>query len=175
MPFHLSWFPFYYNDFFMSGHVQVMSREQKCMYLELLALQWCEGSIPSSKRHIAAALHINDAKLAEVWPELEPCFVKAETGGRKGRLINLRLHEERELALELDKKKKKWSAMANASRWANTPESPTRTPNRIRVGVPQDSILDPQSHTESQSPSVYPEAEEMAQRFGSDNHKKPPR
>ena len=103
MAFHLSWFPFYHRDFFESEHVRLMTREQRCMYLELLAHQWVEGSLPSEPHKLAMILHLDVDTFAECWPSIKECFVKCEGTGRRGRLINLRLEDERIKAIELYK------------------------------------------------------------------------
>ena len=164
MPFHLSWFPFYHKDFFGSGHVRFMTREQKCIYLELLCIQWEEGSLPMDERQLAAALHIDQKKFDEVWPEIGVCFIELKKGERKGRLINPRLEDEREHAKDNFKKKQAWSSMAHQAKRRKIANS---NANSMLVAGYRHAPL-PEEPPRDQI--GYPEADEME----NDNHKPPP-
>ena len=126
-----------------------MTREQKCIYIELLALQWEEGSIPSSPRHLAIALNISESKLAEVWPEIAPCFVKCERKENSGKLRNLRLHEEREKAKTLDKTNKKRAAHAINTRWAKHRAKKNGRYSEYTPSTRQELLGDTQSQSHS--------------------------
>jgi len=68
-----------------------MSYIERGLYRELLDECWAEGSIPSGIFELADLCNCPEQVLADAWQKLGKCFADAGNG----RLINLRLDEER--------------------------------------------------------------------------------
>lgn len=106
MPF-LPYMPFYGNDFF-TERVRLMSRAEQAVYLELLWIQWREGSLPVDREElerlvnaevsprILEALPVCDdrrrrnAKLEGVREERLEIVRRQSEGGKKGRQKQLK-------------------------------------------------------------------------------------
>ena len=56
MPNHLPWFPFFATDWIADAQVRSMTAEQRGIYVDLLAWQWREGSLPVDEEQVAAML-----------------------------------------------------------------------------------------------------------------------
>jgi uncharacterized protein YdaU (DUF1376 family) len=68
-----------------------MSLEAKGAYLELLIMQWREGSIPAEPDQLARMLRIRKISFGKrIWPQIVSCFVETN-----GRLVQRRLEQER--------------------------------------------------------------------------------
>lgn len=87
-------FQFYPADFLADEHVALMSLTARGAYITLLCYCWREGSIPADTDKLARLCGIDSGEMAKLMAELSPCFSSAI--GEPSRLINLRLHEERE-------------------------------------------------------------------------------
>jgi len=110
----LPWFKFYVRDWMDSYTVGAMSDAAIVCYLDLLCRQWVNGSIPAEPRKIAAILRRPvDHFLAQIWPELSPCFVQHPDDSEK--LVNPRLHAERSGATEPIERRRSAASVAGAA------------------------------------------------------------
>lgn len=84
----LAWFPFYVRDWMTDEKVMTMTFEERGIYLQLLCIQWLEGSLSNATAMLERCLGIEsgNAALARV---LETSFVAHPT--EKHRLANPRL------------------------------------------------------------------------------------
>ncbi|HEX8522937.1 MAG TPA: DUF1376 domain-containing protein [Tepidisphaeraceae bacterium] len=95
-------FQFYVSDFLSDENVMLMGPAERGVYITLLCFCWQEGSIPSDLKKLARLCGIDSQGIAELWPGVQPCFVKANDSA--DRLINLRLEEERQKQAEYRQK-----------------------------------------------------------------------
>ncbi|WLT30074.1 DUF1376 domain-containing protein [Geothrix sp. PMB-07] len=87
----LPYYKFYWQDWRASRTVQRMNYVERGLYRELLDECWVEGSIPSDHVELADICGCPEQVLTDAWQMLSKCFKDAGNG----RLINLRLNEER--------------------------------------------------------------------------------
>ena len=113
------WFPYYVEDFELSGKVMLMSAEAEGCYHRLLRFQWREGHVPGGVREIAQICRQSYAKMRNLWPKLEPCF-PLEGDVRR----NPRLEAERAKADELSAKRSEIGKRGRAKQSANGEQLP---------------------------------------------------
>ncbi len=106
MAFHLQWFPFYHADFFLNGKVQAMNLEEIGAYVKLLAYQWREGSIPADACTLTRILGVDDDTFDRIWLRVGKCFEKQDKKKKWSRLINKRMAEEHDKAMQLSDRKR---------------------------------------------------------------------
>ena len=78
----MRWFPFYYDRFFGSEKVAMMSYEQVGCYVRLLSCQWKQGSIPADHALLAALLRLPPADFERIWGQIAPCFHRVPNSPR---------------------------------------------------------------------------------------------
>lgn len=94
MPTNSPAFQFYPADFLADEHVALMSLAARGAYITLLCYCWREGSIPNDTAKLARLCNVDSSTMAELMAELSPCFSLAID--EPSRLVNQRLHQERE-------------------------------------------------------------------------------
>lgn len=105
----LPWLRFYPQDFMGDGKVQMMNATERGIYISLLCHEWSEGPIPDDPERMARVCGTDPGTMAEAWPQVRPCFNETKAG----RLVQPRLEEEREKALE----KREQARRAARARW----------------------------------------------------------
>lgn len=124
-------FPFYARDWLSDQRVATLPLEAKGAYVDLLASQWDEGSIPSELDALARLLRVPKAKAAKLWALLQGFFVPHPI--LDGRLVNARLERERSSVVEYREQQRAKSQVANAKRWSPASQVvPGRSPERPR-------------------------------------------
>jgi uncharacterized protein YdaU (DUF1376 family) len=108
---NLPYFPFYPADWLRDERVLLMSSEAEGKYIRLLSYQWTEGSIPADRSAIALLCKGDSSAIDEALK----CFVKAP--GKRGRLINQRLENERKKLEDYRNSKKKAGLAGSSKRW----------------------------------------------------------
>lgn len=89
-------FQFYPRDFLMDEQVRLMTHTERGIYITLLCLCWCEGSLPSDIGQLARLVDVPIARFGKLWEgTLSGCFF-ADARFEDGRLRNKRLELERE-------------------------------------------------------------------------------
>lgn len=68
------WMPFYGDDFFEDRFVKRLSREWRCIYLELLWSAWNEGGIFADLEDLANSLEMSPAAFKKGWAKLAPLW-----------------------------------------------------------------------------------------------------
>jgi uncharacterized protein YdaU (DUF1376 family) len=105
----------YVRDWETSETVRLMSYTARGVYQALLDAQWEKGSIPAEPEVCERLLRCEAGDWAHFAPFFEQCFPIGEDGRRR----NERLHDDREQAQELVRKKtgaaqKRWGKSADA-------------------------------------------------------------
>ena len=85
----LPWLPFDVDDWLLSRSVRIMSRIERSLYIDLLAFQWRDGSIPADLAELAALLAMPADEMAAAWARIGRQFVPVE--GDEHNLVNARL------------------------------------------------------------------------------------
>lgn len=91
-----------------------MTLAQKGAYIELLATQWLDGSLPDDEDELASILGASESEFSKVWKRLESMFPVCSDGQRR----NEKLDDLREKALEKSEK----ASESVKKRWAKTKE-----------------------------------------------------
>jgi len=78
-------FSFYARDWLSDAKVRTMTDEARGVYMDLLCYCWLEGALPPVDG-IARLTHRTPEEFAALWPQLQPCFTKTDTGWRQKRL-----------------------------------------------------------------------------------------
>ena len=136
-------FQFYPRDFLLSRRVNRMSMTERGIYITLLAMCWIDGGISTDLDQVARDLGQKPVKFRTMWDRgaLRECFTE-----KHGRLINVRLEEERRKQNEYRTKQ----ATAAAMRWHKLPNASVSDPSR--------SVSDP-SLKKEQKISAEPQAD----------------
>jgi len=108
----LYFFPFYVKDWLSSRSVKRMTLAQKGAYIELLATQWLDGSLPDDQEELRAILGASQPEFSKVWKRVEPMFPVCSDGQRR----NEKLDDLREKALEKSQK----ASASVSKRWAKS-------------------------------------------------------
>ena len=96
-------YQFYYNDFYGSTKVVLMSLEEEAAYQRLIAYQFDSGYIPADIKELAKICkNITPKKMELMWIRIGPCFQPSDIPGQ---LINPRMDEIRRERLEYKQKK----------------------------------------------------------------------
>lgn len=93
-------FQFYPRDWLSDASVRLMGPAGKGLYIDLLSIQWLEGSIPSDMDEIALLVGYS---IDTIWPKVESRF----KGRRDGRVYNRRMDMQRKEYEEIREKKVK--------------------------------------------------------------------
>jgi uncharacterized protein YdaU (DUF1376 family) len=107
--------PFFGADFYESENVLCMSLAGQAVYLKALWYQWRHGSLPADQQRLARVLGVTSDQMAELWPELQPCFEVVED-----RLANARCAVERERVLAASEAASKAGKSSAAKRLGTT-------------------------------------------------------
>lgn len=94
----LPWFKFYPNDFMGSQKVRSMTGRQRGIYISLMCECWEEGSIPDDPGSLWMRCGVTPEEMQEAWPKVRKCFTPHPE--KSGRLIQERIENERQSALE---------------------------------------------------------------------------
>jgi uncharacterized protein YdaU (DUF1376 family) len=89
--------PLYVGDFWAS--VADWEADEALLYLGLLTHQWSLGSLPTEKKKLCILMRLDRAEFDRRWPQVSTKFIV-----RNGRLINERLEDHRNKAIEKSKK-----------------------------------------------------------------------
>ncbi len=108
------YFHFYPNDYWSDEKASLLSYEQHGVYMFLLSRQWIEGSIPSDLPTLARLCRLDGGAMAVLWQSLKPCFEKYGD-----RLINPRLHRERQKLIAYFKSKSNSGKLGASIMWGN--------------------------------------------------------
>jgi uncharacterized protein YdaU (DUF1376 family) len=114
---HSPAFQFYPADFLADANVALMSLEGRGAYITLICYCWREGSIPSDLARLGRLCGVDSSAMAQLWPELEPCFEKAED-----RYYQPRLERERIKQQEYRTERQESGRKGAISRWEKTKE-----------------------------------------------------
>lgn len=89
-------FQFYPKDFISSTKVQRMTLTEVGAYMLLLSHCWLDGSLPADLTEVAKIVKMPAPRFRKLWAgALSECFVE-----KNGRLINVRLDQERRKQIE---------------------------------------------------------------------------
>ena len=86
----LDWCPWYLSKW-QGESVRLLSLAAQGAYMQILLLQFREGSVPSDVKKLAKLIGQDSTDLAAVWPEISEQFVE----GNPGRLVNVTMAEIR--------------------------------------------------------------------------------
>ena len=104
-------FQFYARDFLADMKVQLMSMEQRGMYITLLSYAWIENGIPNDPNKIKILCN-NPANFDEVIADVLDCFKEKD-----GRLYNARMESVRSEQLERREKASMAGKKGADARW----------------------------------------------------------
>ena len=132
-----------------------MSNRARGCYITLLCHCWLQGSIPDSIESIAILCGETSAKMAKLWPEIEPCFTRNELN--PSRFENKRLQKERAKQLQFHSKMSVSGKKGMISRY-KTVDNQRIGSNQVITGLPnqvitRDVITSPNSSSSSSSSS----------------------
>lgn len=135
-------FQFYPKDFLTDVRVATMTLDELGAYIKLLCVCWLDQSIPGDTRRLAILVGVDAGVFAEMWPQLESCFVRDDDG----RLRHPRLDKERQ-------KQAKFSA-AQAERGSRGGRAKARNASQEVAG----DKPEPSRDVANASPTLQPEA-----------------
>jgi len=130
----LDWFPFNVVAWLTSETARCMGNAARGVYIDLLARQWRDGSIPADVARLARLCGETADSFAAIWEEVGPCFT--ELDGDSSRLINLRLEQDRTEQDQARIQKSEAGKRGNAKRWDaknRTAEPEESSPNGEKV------------------------------------------
>jgi uncharacterized protein YdaU (DUF1376 family) len=119
------WFPLY-MDLWKGESVRKLSMAARGVYLDMLLLQFSEGSIPKDLALIARLIGCYKEELENVWPEIQDKF----RDGENGRIFNPRMaqirHEQEEKSQMFRESgsngaKKRWAGHKKGDSLPNSP------------------------------------------------------
>lgn len=87
---HLDWCPWYLAQW-QGSSVKLLSLAAQGAYMQILLLQFSEGSVPADVKSLAKLIGQDSTDLAAVWDEISEKFVESEPG----RLVNVPMAEIR--------------------------------------------------------------------------------
>lgn len=67
-------FQFYPKDWLSDARVRAMGREARGVYIDLLAIYWNEGGLPSDPKALARIAVVPERTFDRLWPLIAPCF-----------------------------------------------------------------------------------------------------
>ena len=104
-------FQFYPKDFLADINVQVMTMEERGVYITMLCSAWIENGIPADPEYIKRLCNYaekSNGRWEKIWSIVRPRFYE-----KKGRLFNHRLDKEKKKQKEW-KKKSRLGGLASA-------------------------------------------------------------
>jgi uncharacterized protein YdaU (DUF1376 family) len=114
----LDWFPFNVVAWLTSETARCMGNAARGVYIDLLARQWRDGSIPADVARLARLCGETADSFAAIWEEVGLCFT--ELDGDSSRLINLRLEQDRTEQDQARIQKSEAGKRGMAKRWAKS-------------------------------------------------------
>jgi len=84
----MPWFP---RDYYIG--TRLLTLAQRGAYTDLLFWSWDNGALPAHEDGLRSILGCRDVEFGQVWPAIKDKFVESPDGS--GKLVNLRLEEER--------------------------------------------------------------------------------
>ncbi len=113
----LVWFSFYGNDWLRDENVRLMNLAQRGAYIDLLCLEWSEGSLPTDPELLRRLVMADKAEWETIWcSPLKERFVENESG----RLYNQRLEKVRAETEAFRQKMADRGRMGAAARWSRS-------------------------------------------------------
>jgi uncharacterized protein YdaU (DUF1376 family) len=142
------WMPFYVADWLVG--TAMLSPAEKGIYIDLLAFQWDNGSIPGDDvRALARVARCDLAEMEAAWPALRPKFTRSDSGG----WCNARLEAERVAGDRLDQRNARGgrARAAAAARQGGKfqPNQPNHQPARQPSDQPPPANSQSQSHIQT--------------------------
>jgi len=114
----LDWFPFNVVAWLTSETARCMGNAARGVYIDLLARQWRDGSIPADVARLARLCGETADSFTAIWEEVGPCFT--ELDGDSSRLVNLRLEQDRTEQDQARIQKSEAGKRGMAKRWAKS-------------------------------------------------------
>lgn len=145
----LQWFPAYPEKWLLSKSVRLMTFEQRGAYMELLMMEWRDGSISADTEELAILLNLSQDQFEAIWKRVGPMFTPAGPG----LLQNEWLEEIRaEQAAKHEKASLKAKRAADA-RWGGASHDPSLA--IVEGGCPKDAPSIPEaSLKEAEAPKA---------------------
>jgi uncharacterized protein YdaU (DUF1376 family) len=152
----------YVRDWETSETVRLMSYTARGVYQALLDAQWEKGSIPAEPEVCERLLRCEAGDWAQFAPFFDQCFPIGEDGRRR----NERLHDDREQAQELVRKKtgaaqKRWGKSADAEvepKGAENDAPAMHLHSTSKAGAMQEQCPTTTTTTTTTTDSFFPES-----------------
>lgn len=146
-------FQFYPDAFLSSTKVMAMSMTERGIYITLLCACWQDGSLPADMPSLARMVGVKERQFTKIWPHnLARCFTE-----RGGRLVNLRLDQERKKQAEYRARQ-----AANGAKGGRPSGKPTAISGDTETPAKESSL--------SLSPSLSPSLERTHRQGGAPLH-----
>ena len=87
----LAMMPFFPRDYYCA--TRTLTLAQRGAYTDLLFWSWDNGPLPADPENLMRIIACSEAEFKQVWPAIRDKFVEYPDG--LGKLVNLRLEEER--------------------------------------------------------------------------------
>lgn len=133
-------FQFYPKDWLSDGRVRAMGHEARGIYIDLLAIYWNDGGLPSDPKAMAGRVCVPLRTFQRLWPLIAPCF---KTDGNSIR--SLRLDAEKVKQSDYKRLQQEKGLKSAKSRVSNKGTQPRLNPVEAR--------LEPNVNSPSPSPS----------------------
>lgn len=105
--------PLFPQDFF--GATSTWKFNEKGAYILMLMHEWILDELPNDVERLSNMVGLTFHEFEKVWPVVSQKFQENENGA----LVNLRLGEHRQRAIELTEAKKLGASKTNEKRWSN--------------------------------------------------------
>ena len=140
-------FQFYPKDWLSDARVRAMGREARGVYIDLLALYWNEGGLPSDTEQLARIAGVPHRTFERLWTLIAPCF-----GITGPALASKRLDREKAKQTEYRNAQALKGQKSAKSRLSNKTDEP-----RLESGSsPVEPRLEPKSNSPFPSPFPSP-------------------
>jgi uncharacterized protein YdaU (DUF1376 family) len=117
----LPWVKWYFRDF--ASSTQGWPAGAVGAYYRLLGAQWDQGALPAGSAELRSLSGATSAEWRKAWPLIEPKLPIGPDGRRR----NLRMEEDRDVALKNYASRLGVSKKANEARWSDASRNPSRT------------------------------------------------
>lgn len=118
----LPWMQFDVTDWLVSRSVQLMTRIERSIYIDLLCYQWRDGSVSADLEELALILHVPFEDMEKAWIRISKNFEPHPS--MPGQLVNMRLHQEAQNARD----KRETNRQNVAKRWDKQRGQPAAPP-----------------------------------------------
>lgn len=116
--------PFYVGDFLAA--TTFWSGEARALYLLLLGYQWSNGPLPGNPMTLAKAIQYDEKHFMTLWETIGAKFAQTEQG-----LVNARLEEHRQKAMQISEKRSGAAKAGADARWGADRDSPKSRSERL--------------------------------------------